>query len=131
MPSSFVWLSCILLATTLFSQSCSSPEKPATEASSNEEETTENPLPAYEYDRTPLRVGVVGLVHTHVHWILGREKAGDIEIVGIVEPNRELAQQYSEQHGYSVDIVYPTMEEMVAATQPEAVTAFNLSLIHI
>jgi predicted dehydrogenase len=79
----------------------------------------------------PLRVGVVGLVHTHVHWILGREKRGDIEIVGIVEPNRELAQRYSEQHGYSMDIVYNTIEEMVEATKPEAVTAFNTIYDHL
>ncbi|MEO0877823.1 MAG: hypothetical protein AAFY48_24740, partial [Bacteroidota bacterium] len=44
----------------------------------------------------PLRVGIIGLVHTHVHWILGREDRGDIEIVGIVEPNRDLAQRYSD-----------------------------------
>ncbi len=42
----------------------------------------------------PVRVGVVGLVHTHVHWILGRQDRGDIEIVGIVEPNRDLARRY-------------------------------------
>ncbi|MEL6866408.1 MAG: Gfo/Idh/MocA family oxidoreductase, partial [Bacteroidota bacterium] len=80
---------------------------------------------------SPLRVGVVGLVHTHVHWILGREKRGDIEIVGIVEPNRDLAQRYSEQHGYSMDIVYNSLGEMVAATQPEAVTAFNTIYDHL
>ncbi|MEO1652111.1 MAG: Gfo/Idh/MocA family oxidoreductase [Bacteroidota bacterium] len=79
----------------------------------------------YRYPGEALRVGVIGLVHTHVHWILGREEVGDIEIVGIVEPNRELAERYSKQHGYSMDIVYNTMEEMVAATKPEAVTAFN------
>ncbi len=80
---------------------------------------------------SPLRVGVVGLVHTHVHWILGREERGDIEIVGIVEPNRELARRYSEQHGYSMDIVYDTIEEMVKAVQPEAVTAFNSIYDHL
>jgi hypothetical protein len=32
--------------------------------------------------KKPLRIGVVGLVHAHVHWILGRENRGDIEIVG-------------------------------------------------
>ena len=53
----------------------------------------------------PLRVGVVGLVHSHVHWILGRKDRGDIEIVGIVEPNRELAQRYAKRHGYSMDLV--------------------------
>ncbi|MEL6917061.1 MAG: Gfo/Idh/MocA family oxidoreductase [Bacteroidota bacterium] len=78
-----------------------------------------------------LRVGVIGLVHTHVHWILGREKIGDIEIVGIVEPNRKLAKAYSEQHGYSMDIVFDTMEEMTAAVNPEAVTAFNTIYDHL
>jgi hypothetical protein len=58
-----------------------------------------------------LKVGVIGLVHTHVHWILGREKRGDIEIVGIVEPNKDLASQYARQHGYSMDIVYDTMPD--------------------
>jgi len=79
----------------------------------------------------PVRVGVVGLTHTHVHWILGREDRGDIEIVGIVEPNRELAQRYSDQHGYSMDIVYDTMEEMFEAVNPEAVTAFGTIYEHL
>ncbi len=79
----------------------------------------------------PLRVGVVGLVHTHVHWILGRENRGDIEIVGIAEPNRELAQRYAEQHGYSMDIVYPTIDEMLEKTKLEAVTAFNTIYGHL
>ncbi len=79
----------------------------------------------------PLRVGVIGLVHTHVHWILGRQDQGDIKIVGIVEPNRALAAEYAKQHGYSMDIVYDTMEEMVTKTQPQAVTAFNTIYGHL
>ena len=78
-----------------------------------------------------LRVGVIGLVHTHVHWILGREDQGDIEIVGIVEPNRKLAEEYAKRHGYSMDIVYDTMEEMITKTKPEAVTAFNTIYGHL
>ncbi len=80
---------------------------------------------------SPLRIGVIGLVHTHVHWILGREEQGDIEIVGIVEPNRTLAEEYSLRHGYSMDIVFDTMEEMVAKTRPQAVTAFNTIYGHL
>ncbi|WP_350286635.1 Gfo/Idh/MocA family oxidoreductase [uncultured Croceitalea sp.] len=83
------------------------------------------------YQGEPLKVAVIGLVHTHVHWILGREKWGDIEIVGIVEPNRELALAYSKQHGYSMDIVHDTMDELYAATKPEAVTAFNTIYDHL
>lgn len=73
----------------------------------------------------PVRVGVVGLVHTHVHGILGRGDRGDIEVVGIAEPNTELARRYAEQHGLSMDIVYPTIEEMLQESKPEAVAAFN------
>ena len=81
-------------------------------------------------ERPPLRVGVVGLVHTHVHWILGREDRGDIEIVGIVEPNRELAARYAAQHGYAMALVYDTLEEMLDAARPEALTVFTTILDH-
>lgn len=81
--------------------------------------------------KNPLKVGVIGLVHTHVHWILGREDRGDIEIVAIVEPNRDLAKRYSEQHGYSMDIVFDSIEDMLKVTKPEAVTAFNTIRGHL
>lgn len=89
------------------------------------------PLISAQENTEPLKVGVVGLTHTHVHWILGRPDLGDISIVGIVEPNRELAERYAEQHGYSMDIVFDTMEEMFEATQPEAVTAFGTIYEHL
>lgn len=79
----------------------------------------------------PLRVGVAGLTHTHVHWILGRPDRGDIQIVGIVESNRALAQRYATQHGFSMEIVFNTLEEMISATKPEAVTAFGSIYEHL
>lgn len=105
----------------------------AEQATNNQdvEEPEQQEEDKYQYRGEPLKVGVVGLVHTHVHWILGRDSFGDIEIVGIVEPNRELAQRYSKQHGYSMDIVFDSIEEMVEATRPEAVTAFNTIYDHL
>jgi predicted dehydrogenase len=82
-------------------------------------------------DPSPLRVGVVGLVHSHVHWILGRPDRGDIEIVGIAEPNRELARRYAGQHSFSMDLVYDSLEEMLEAARPDAVTAFNTIYGHL
>lgn len=98
---------------------------------SEDSNTANTSCKTIECTNTPLRIGVVGLVHTHVHWILGREDRGDIEIVGIVEPNRELAQRYSEQHGYDMSLVYNTIEEMVTAVKPEAVTCFNNTYDHL
>jgi predicted dehydrogenase len=78
-----------------------------------------------------LKVGVIGLTHTHVHWILGRPDLGDIKIVGIVESNRDLAKRYADQHGFSMDIVFDTMEDMITAKKPEAVTAFGSIYDHL
>ena len=82
-------------------------------------------------DNKPLRIGVVGLTHTHVHWLLGREPRGDIEIVGIVEPNQALAKRYTEQHQLSMEIVYDTLPEMLDKTKPAAVTAFGSIYEHL
>lgn len=81
--------------------------------------------------KEPLKVGVIGLTHTHVHWIFGSEPRGDIKIVGIVEPNTELAKRYAEQYKFSMELVYPTMEEMIALKKPEAVTAFGTIYEHL
>lgn len=79
----------------------------------------------------PVRIGIVGLVHTHVHGILGRKKTGDLEIVGIAEPNRSLAETYARQYGFSMDIVFNSIEEMVTKTKPQAVLAFNSIYDHL
>src|SRR5690606_39855642 len=79
----------------------------------------------------PVNIGVVGLTHSHVHWIFNREDRGDIEVVGIVEPNQELAQRFSTQYGFPLDMVFENMEAMAAAVELEAVTAFGSIYEHL
>ncbi|MFM9951355.1 MAG: Gfo/Idh/MocA family protein [Saprospiraceae bacterium] len=79
----------------------------------------------------PLRIGVAGLTHTHVHWIFNSVKNGDIEIAGIAEPNRELAERYADQYNYPKNRIYKTLEELIAAEKPEAVAAFNSIYEHL
>ena len=79
----------------------------------------------------PLRVAVIGLTHAHVHGILNRKDTGDIQIVAIVEPNKELSERYSRKHNFSMDIVFNTMEEMVTKITPEAVTTFTSTFDHL
>ena len=75
--------------------------------------------------QAPVRVGVAGLTHSHVHGILSSMDRGDIEIVGIVEDNDTLVDRYQRQYGFDRSLVYPTLEAMVDAQKPEAVTAFG------
>ncbi len=77
------------------------------------------------YAQETLKIGVVGLTHTHVHWIFESEKRGEIEIVGIVESNKALAKRYAAQHSYSMNKVYQSMDELFAQQSVDAVTAFG------
>ena len=61
-----------------------------------------------------LKIGVVGLTHTHVHWIFESEKQGEFEIVGIVEQNKDLARSYAKQHNYSMDKEYDSLDDRFA-----------------
>ncbi len=79
----------------------------------------------------PLRVGVAGLTHGHVGWILNYKKPDVVEIVGIAEPDRALAEMYSKKYGFSMDMVYSSLDEMLEKTKPEAVTAFNSIYQHL
>jgi predicted dehydrogenase len=79
----------------------------------------------------PLKIGVAGLNHGHVGWVFTANKRSDIEIVGIAEPNRELAERYMKQHGLPMDLVFDTLEEMLEKTKPEAVTGFGTTFAHL
>lgn len=77
------------------------------------------PFLAYAQGDRPLRLGVIGLTHTHIHTVFSSEKRGDFEIVGIVEQNKEVVAKYAKWYGFSPDIVYRSMEELIAAQKPE------------
>lgn len=78
-----------------------------------------------------VRLGVIGLSHGHVGWILGREDASDVTMVGIVETDMELAKRLSSEYNFSMDLVFGSIEEMIAAKNPEAVAAFGTIYDHL
>jgi predicted dehydrogenase len=86
--------------------------------------------PSFAQER-PLRIGVAGLNHGHVGWVFEADKRADIDIVGIAEPDRALAERYVKQHGLSMDLVFDSIEEMLEKTKPEAVTGFGTTFAHL
>jgi predicted dehydrogenase len=72
----------------------------------------------------PLRLGIAGLSHSHVHGILGRVGT-DVEIVGIAEPNRDLLDRYAKRYGIAAGRLFPSLIGMLEAARPEAVAAFG------
>jgi predicted dehydrogenase len=72
-----------------------------------------------------LRVGVAGLTHTHVHALLGRPDRGDIEIVGIVETNRALAERFLAEHQLSTNLLFDSLADLIARAKPGLVAAYG------
>jgi predicted dehydrogenase len=83
------------------------------------------------FAQQPVKIGVAGLTHTHVHWIFSSMNRQDFTIVGIAEPNRELALRYLKQYNLSETLLYSSLDEMLEKAKPEAVTAFNSIAEHL
>lgn len=86
---------------------------------------------SFSQQQEPVRLAVVGLTHSHVNWILSRQDKGDIQLVGIVEPNRALAERLLKRNNISMDLLYPSMEEMFAKVIPDGVTSFGSIYEHL
>jgi predicted dehydrogenase len=88
------------------------------------------PVAAQSTNTAPLRVAVAGITHGHVAWLLSRKKP-DMVLIGIYEPNNELAQRYTKQYGFDAALIYNDLGKMLDAVKPEAVVAFGSILQHM
>jgi predicted dehydrogenase len=88
-------------------------------------------LQAQPATNTPVRVAVAGITHGHVPWILNRKNKTDIILVGIYEPDSDLAHRYAKRFGFSTDLIYRDLDKMLDIVKPEAVVAFGSIYEHM
>ena len=86
---------------------------------------------ATKNEQKPIRLAVAGMTHGHISFILGRQDKGDFELVGVCEPDQELAQNLSERFNFSPDLIYSDLEKMLDEVKPEAVVAFGSIYEHL
>ena len=88
---------------------------------------------------TPMKVGIVGLTHGHIEFSLrggslapagGLLNRPDIQIVGIVEPDRALFDSYAQRHHIPASLYFHNIQEMVAQVHPQAVLVFTAPSEH-
>jgi glucose-fructose oxidoreductase len=82
-------------------------------------------------NHTPLRVAIVGLVHGHVQGFLQQSFHNpEIEIVGVVEPDGQLASQYGKQYGFDPRLLFTDLERMLEKAHPQAVLVYTNTYDH-
>ncbi|HTW58420.1 MAG TPA: Gfo/Idh/MocA family oxidoreductase [Terriglobales bacterium] len=93
-------------------------------------------LPAYSQNvppatHIPLRVGIVGLVHGHVHGFLDHSLHNpEIDIVGIAEPNRQLLDAAAARYGFDRAELFTDLGTMLAQAHPQAVLVYTNTYDH-
>src|SRR5437763_3086388 len=86
---------------------------------------------AQSSNNAPVRIAVARITHGHVVWILNRKDKGDIQLVGIFEPDKELAERYAAKYGFKKELIYNDLNKMLDETKPEAVVAFGSIYQHM
>ena len=79
----------------------------------------------------PVNIGIAGLSHDHVNWAFNEDHKKHVRIVGIAEADTALVNKYALRYGFSKDLVYTDLEQMVEATSPLAVAAFGSIYDHL
>lgn len=79
----------------------------------------------------PLRVGIAGLVHGHIHgFVRGLAARQDLRLVGVAEPDATLAQATLARHRLTELPRFATVGELLEAGRPHAVLAFTSTFDH-
>jgi predicted dehydrogenase len=88
---------------------------------------------------SPMKVGIVGLVHGHVEGFLkggaltpagGILNRPDVHLVGIVEPDQKLFDSYAQRYHLSENMHFRNVQEMVSQAHPRAVLVFTAPSEH-
>jgi predicted dehydrogenase len=83
------------------------------------------------FGQKPVRIGIVGLSHSHVLPLLRNLSRKDIQIVGISENNQELLNRYTKEFSLDKNILFNSMDEMLEKTKPQGVITFTSIFDHL
>jgi len=79
----------------------------------------------------PLRIGIAGLVHGHVGGFLQQNlHRPDIQVVGVAEPDKQLAETIASKFGLAPEILFSNVEEMLSNAKPQAVLIYTSTFDH-
>jgi predicted dehydrogenase len=88
-------------------------------------------IQAGETNLPPVRVAIIGLVHDHARGFIPAILAqSDVQLAGIVEPDRQLAARYTGLYHLNTNLFYLSLSELLAQTNVQAVATFTSTFDH-
>ena len=79
----------------------------------------------------PVRIAIIGLVHDHARGFIPAVLAqSDVQLAGIVEPDRQLAARYAALYHLNTNLFYASLKELLARTNIQAVATFTSTFDH-
>jgi predicted dehydrogenase len=88
-------------------------------------------IQAQSVTQKPIRLAIVGMTHGHIAFILGRKDKKDFQLVGVYEPNTELANSLAKKYGFDTKLIYNNLVKMLDEVKPEAAVAFGSVYEHM
>ena len=79
----------------------------------------------------PLRIGVAGVSHGHIHEVISKAHRGDFTVVGVWEANDSLRAATHLHDKVDGALFYADLARMLDQTKPEAVVAFGPVYDHL
>ncbi len=78
-----------------------------------------------------IRVVIAGLTHDHVHGILKEFNKGNVIVIGIAEPDKQLQAKYAKLYHLPDSIFYDDLKKLVLLKKPDAVLGYNAVAQHL
>jgi predicted dehydrogenase len=86
---------------------------------------------AVEANPPPVHLAIYGLVHDHVKGFLPNVlKSRDVQLVGVVEPNHDLAMRIAASFHLDTNLFHATLDDLLARTNVDAVATFTSTYDH-
>ncbi|MDQ2862346.1 MAG: Gfo/Idh/MocA family oxidoreductase [Bacteroidota bacterium] len=78
-----------------------------------------------------ISVVIAGLNHDHVHGILSRYNKGQVNIVGIAEPEKRLREKYAKLYHLPDSLFFTDLKKLLLKKKPDAVLGYNAAGKHL
>jgi predicted dehydrogenase len=74
---------------------------------------------------------IAGLNHDHVHGILSQYNKGQVNIVGIAEPDKQLQQKFGKLYHLPDSLFFTDLKKVLLLKKPNAVLGYNAAANHL